>query len=455
MHSCDLTQAFTQSDDLKPDANLYITPPPGWDSPPGTVWKLVKPLYGLAIAPKAWSDTLKNWIYSYGFKSVNKSDTFFVLNTADGKQMHLVFHVDDLLFNFSHEELGTDFKKALLTRFDGADMGPVSRFVGVDIKRDARHTHITQLPLTENLLAEYELDDCNAVKTPMMPGTLLTKHVDGEPDCEITDHFVERYHHLVGTLLYLCTWTRPDLVFATNQLAKFSHDPHQKHMDAARRVLRYLKGTKEMGITYTQSDQDPNRLIGFADADWAACTETRRSVSGFVCLLNGGAVQWRSRQQMSVATSTSEAEWVAASRAADELVWLGRVMAEAGFPQATPTPLYEDNRSCRMMSENPVANDRSKHIDYRVHALRERVQDGHVRLLDCPTYDMLADPFTKALDAVAFARFRDIFMGINLHTAPPITTDLNRAGPRTFAPRDPAAPRPTSKWAFPTPFYTF
>ena len=125
-------------------------------------------------------------------------------------------------------------------------------------------------------------------------------------------------------------------------------------------------------------------------------------------------------------------------------------MAEAGFPQTTRTPLYEDNRSCRMMSENPVANDRSKHIDYRVHALRERVQDGHVRLLD-----MLADPFTKNLYAVSFARFRDIFMGLNSHTAPPITTDLNRAGPRVFAPRDPAAPRPTSKWAFPTPFYTF
>ena len=148
-------------------------------------------------------------------------------------------------------------------------------------------------------------------------------------------------------------------------------DPHEKHMTAAIRVLRYLSGTKFLGITYTRDLSDPNRLLAFADADWASCTETRRSISGFICLLNGGAIQWRSRQQCSVATSTAEAEFIAASRASDELLWLRRVMDGAGLSQTTPTPLFEDNRSCRMMSKNPVANDRSKHIDYRVHALRE------------------------------------------------------------------------------------
>jgi hypothetical protein len=171
--------------------------------------------------------------------------------------------------------------------------------------------------------------------------------------------------------LYLTVWTRPDLVFAVHQLAKWSHDPHEKHMIAGKRVLKYLKGTKEIGITYTRGGPNENRLLCWADADWAACKATRRSTSGYISTLNGGALSWKCRQQKSVATSTSEAEYVAASRASDDIMFLRRVLDEAGERQTTPTPLYEDNRGCRMMSENPVANDRSKHIDYRVHALRE------------------------------------------------------------------------------------
>ena len=411
---------------------------------------MIKPLYGLAVAPKAWADTLKRFLTNYGFESVNCSDTLFVLNTPSGGKINLCFHVDDLLFSYNNDEIGAHFKAALLNRFEGTDEGPVKRFVCIDIVRDDNQTHISQIPLTDHLLESVGMLACNSVKTPMLPNTLLTKHVEGEPDCPVDQ--VE-YQRNVGTLLFLCTWTRPDLVFATNQLSKFSHDPHKKHWDAAIRVLRYLKGTRTLGITYTRSNQDPNRLIAFADADWAACTETRRSVSGFICLLNGGAVQWRSRQQISVTTSTAEAEYVSASRAADELVWMERVIAGMGHPQQTPTPLYEDNRACRLMSENPIANDRTKHIDYRIHALRERVKDGHVRCIDCPTYDMLADPFTKNTDAETFTRHAQTYFGNIPHTAPPITTDLTRAGPRNTVPRDPAAPRPTSKWSYPPSAY--
>ena len=216
------------------------------------------------------------------------------------------------------------------------------------------------------------MTDCNPVKTPMEPHTLLTAQGPGDPT-EPVDQV--RYQHLVGTLLYLTVWTRPDLVFATQQLAKWSHDPHEKHMKAAMRVLLYLKGTTHISITYTRDWPNANRLLCWADAYWASCTATRRSTSGYISTLNGGAISWKCRQQQSVATSTSEAEYVAASRASDDIMFLRRVLDEAWHKQMQPTPLYEDNRSCRMMSENPVSNDRSKHIDYRIHALRERVQD--------------------------------------------------------------------------------
>jgi hypothetical protein len=201
------------------------------------------------------------------------------------------------------------------------------------------------------------------------------------------------------------------------------------------RVLRYLKGTIHMGITYSRGLPNANRLLGWADADWAACTATRRSTSGYISTLNGGALSWKCRQQKSVATSTSEAEYVAASRASDDILYLRRVLEEAGHKQVTPTPLYEDNRSCRMMSENPVSNDRSKHIDYRVHALRERVKEGVVRLIDCPTTDMLADIFTKNLPAPAFQRHAIVMSGLAHHTSPDLPSDLTVAGPRTTPPR--------------------
>jgi hypothetical protein len=132
-----------------------------------------------------------------------------------------------------------------------------------------------------------------------------------------------------------------------------------------------------------------------------------------------------------VATSTSKAEYVAASRASDDILYLRRVLEEAGFLQTNPTPLYEDNRSCRMMSENPVANDRSKHIDYRVHALRERVSEGIVRLIDCASEDMLADVFTKNLPGPAFMRHRDVMSGQKPHTSPDLPADLTVPGSRT------------------------
>jgi hypothetical protein len=436
MHSCDVVQAFTQSKPLKPGEELYVHPPLGYHHAPGTVWKLRRPLYGLSIAPKAWFDTLREFIDDFGFKSVNASETFFVYDDKNGvDSIHLVFHVDDLLFSFSNDDLGLRFKAALLNRFDATDDGPVRRFVGIDISRDEYTTHLSQTPLAESLLRDFDMQDCNPVKTPMEPNTLLTAQGPNDPRGYVDK---ERYQHLVGKLLYLTVWTRPDLVFATQQLAKWSHDPHEKHMKAAKRVLAYLKGTKDIGITYTRGLNNTNRLLGWADADWAACTATRRSTSGYVSTLNGGAISWKCRQQKSVATSTSEAEYVAASRASDDIMFLRRVLEEAGVKQTTPTPLYEDNRSCRMMSENPVANDRSKHIDYRVHALRERVKEGIVRLIDCASADMLADVLTKNLPAPDFTRHRSVMSGLTPHTSPDLPKDLTVPGPRITPPREKA-----------------
>ena len=155
VHSCDVSQAFVQSNDLPKDSSLYIYPPHGYHYNPDVVWKLVKPLYCLSIAPKAWADTLKEFINWYGFIPVNCSETFYVCHAGNGESIHLVYHVDDLLFSFSNDQLGLHFKNALLTSFKARDDGPVKCFVGIDVTRDDTHTHLTQTPLTDSLLADF------------------------------------------------------------------------------------------------------------------------------------------------------------------------------------------------------------------------------------------------------------------------------------------------------------
>ena len=435
IHKLDISQAFVQSNDLREADKYYIYPPAEAMAPLGTVWRLVKPLYGVAVAPAAWGETLREFLLGYGFRRVNFSDCFYTWtdpldSSPSAASMQLVCHVDDSLLSFSHHASGSAFKAALLSRFDGTDEGPVEHMLGCTITRDDTHLHLSLESYCDELLATWGMTDCNPSVTPLEPGTRLL--IADRPAVVDVARRLE-YQKITGSIQFLATWTRPDLQFSANELAKHCSNPGSKHLDACYRVLRYIKGTRSLGITYTRNLPDANRLLIWSDADWASCTETRRSIFAWVSTLNGGAISWRSRQAPRVATSTGESEFVAGSRAADEAVWLRRLLSDIGVPQRTATPLFCDNRAARMMSENPVHKERTKHIDYRLHSLKERVQDGEVRVLDCPTIDMLADTLTKQLPGPAHTRHSRVQLGLDRHTSP--------SPPAVFPPRGVTVPR--------------
>jgi len=171
-----------------------------------------------------------------------------------------------------------------------------------------------------------------------------------------------------------------------------------------------------------------NRLLLWSDSDWASDTETRRSLSAWVATLNGGAISWKSKQAPRVASSTTESEFVAASKTSDEALWLRRCMEAINLPQKTVTPLFCDNRAVRMISKNPVHRERTKFVDFRLHRLKEHVADGVVRVIDCPTQDMLADTLTKQLPGPAHTRHTRVQLGLDPHTSP--------APPTCFGPRN-------------------
>jgi hypothetical protein len=220
---------------------------------------------------------------------------------------------------------------------------------------------------------------------------------------------------IVGCLSYLVNMTRPDLAFTYSQLSKFVQSPGPVHLAAAERALAYLRGTYNEGIKYCDPGEERrNKLTGWVDSDFAADPDTHKSMTGYLLSLNGGAVSWRSSRQGGVTLSSAEAEFVAASQAGQEAVYLRALLRGFNFRQVGATEIWEDNASCIMMSENPANRERTRHVDTRVHYLRELMRDGHVKLLKCAGPQNVADALTKSLPRPALAKHRQYMWGTRI-----------------------------------------
>lgn len=203
------------------------------------------------------------------------------------------------------------------------------------------------------------------------------------------------------------TATRPDLAYGVNLISRFVSSPTTMHWLAAKRILRYLKGTTDLGIFYRRGKGEL-KLIAFTDSDYAGDLDDRRSTSGFVFMLGSGAVSWSSKKQSVVALSTTEAEYIAAALCACHCVWIRRVLEKLGAEENTGTLIMCDNSSTIQLSKNPVLHGKSKHIDVRFHFLRDLVNKAEVELRYCNTHNQVADVFTKPLKLEQFEKFREI-----------------------------------------------
>ena len=202
----------------------------------------------------------------------------------------------------------------------------------------------------------------------------------------------------------LSCWIRPDICFAVSELSRFVSDPGDVHLQAAKRVLRYLKGTRELRLNYTRPEGPKlNQLWGYVDSDWAGCADTRKSTTGYVLMFNGAAISWKSKRQNVIALSSAEAEFMAASSLVQEVMYLRKLLERLAYPQSGPTPIFEDNRTCIAWSEGSVGgSDRAKHIDLRYHFVHNTVHDGILTLHAVNSADNVADPLTKSLQEAAF-----------------------------------------------------
>lgn len=381
------------------DETIYVEQPEGF-STPGKVWLLRKSLYGLKQAPRAWHECLKLELAACGLvPSLADSSLFIKLDPGDSP-LFVICYVDDLLIVGASQESMATVKNHLMQKFTVRDLGDPQKYLGINIDRDrpARLISITQPIYTVNLIKKFGMSDAAIASTPLVSNIVYCSDM-GDALSE-KDHGI--YRELVGALMYLAVCTRPDIAHATGLCARYTHKPTSGHLTAAKHILRYLKGTDKLGITYGGNKNQHLDFYGLCDADYAGDVNTRRSTTGYIFLLNGGAVSWNSKLQPTVAISTVEAEYQSACSATREALWMRKLLPDLSINISGPTLIKSDNQGSICLIKNAVQSPRTKHIAVIHHFTRECVLNEQVVFQYLPTSQMIADVFTKVLPPCKF-----------------------------------------------------
>lgn len=398
------------------DEQVFLRPPQGSGIPEGNVIELLKSLYGLKQANRNWREEFHAFLCSQGLIPTT-ADPCIYRRDRDGILLLVSTHVDDEMIACSSRSALDAFKADIRAKYEIKDNGPLSYFLGISIHRDrtTRRLFISLPFYVHALLSKFGMTDCNPASTPLPSGFRNST----ASDADVAEAKTKPFPSLVGGLLYLATVGRPDIAFAANSLACALSRWGPQHWSAAKHVLRYLAGTADLALVYSALGHDRSpapALTGSADADWHGCPVSFRSTTGYAFSSFGGTVSWCSRRQKTVALSTAEAEFMAASDAAKQALFLRHLLDDLGFLPSAPTLLACDNQSTVALSRNPTDHSHQKHIDLRIYRLRELVQDGLVSLYHVPSADNASDLFTKNLTAVPFARARAL-LGMERYTA--------------------------------------
>ncbi len=339
---------------------------------------------------------------SWVFRRLETDHGVFV-KEKDGKVVIMAVHVDDCMVTGSCTKTIQQFKVDINKKYAMTDLGACSWLLGIKVTRDAasKTTSLSQTAYIDSILSRFNFDDLKPSSIPMDPNQPL-----GRSQCPTSLADIARmknipYREAVGSLMYAVLDTRPDIAFATSTVAQFLDNPAFVHWEAVKRIFRYLKGTRDFALVYGGEMMD---LVGFVDADGAS-QEHRHAITGYMFMVDGGAVSWASKKQELVTLSTTEAEYVAATHAAKEAVWLRSLVAELFTAPMEPTTLYGDNQSAIALAQGGQYHARTKHIDIWYHFICYIINAGSIKLIYCPTDDQTADVLTKALPSVKAKHF--------------------------------------------------
>ena len=444
IHQIDVVAAYLHAG---LDAELYMEVPDGYEvlgdpritggKGHGFVVQLLRALYGLKQSARQWNHRIVAFMVKLGFKQLHSDSSCFVRG-VDDTFIAIVLHVDDQNILSPSLPLILELKKLLATEFGISDEGETQYFLGLQVFRDraARRLKLSQPKYTSIVLKRFNQHNYVPVSTPLSPDS-STLHRGQGPDTEEERRHMEQfpYRAVVGSLMYLMVGTRPDLAYPLGRLSAFLENPGVVHWEAAIRVLRYVRGTADLGLIYggenvqqtsfafsslttssfrfTPSSESSRSFVastsrhatlplptGWCDASFAEDITDRKSTGGHVFILYGAAVSWRSKKQSSVARSTVEAEYVECSEASSEALFLSMLIGELGLGELggpVVITVHSDSQGALALVQNPINRHRTKHIDIHFHFVRDLITKGLVKFQFVGTEKQTADYMTKVV----------------------------------------------------------
>jgi len=408
----DVSGAFLCADVDRP---IYVVPPEGVPqknkSGKKVIWELKKALYGLKSSPRLWGDTLRLFLVrDIGMDQLESDPCVYVKRVQSGKILLVGTWVDDILSTGSSEMVEW-FRTKLHERFKCKGSKEADQYLGMRIERPTKGgLALSQEKYIEDILEEFGMSHCKKIAKPISPTEAL--HRPNEKNDG--DRRYPEYRKLIGCLNYISTCTRPDIAYVTGVLSRSLDRPTPAHWRCAKRVLRYLKGTKDLKIIFRgdqiEEGKDTLELSeAYADASWAN-GDCRKSIGGYITFFNGCPISWRSRHQSIIAASSTEAEYIQLAETVKEIQHIRNKLSELGINSGGPTDLgwkvYEDNIAAITLASTYKYRSRSKHIDLRMHLVRDAVRKGIIQINHVKTENQVADIFTRGLKGEVFRRHR-------------------------------------------------
>jgi len=390
----DFNSAYLNGE-LDTDEEIYMQEPPGYETGgAGAVKQLLKALYGLKQARYKWYDALHAAVTDLGFR-ISKADPRVFTARIQKDILILAVHVDDCAMTSNLPKLIMLYKEKLHARYALTDLGPVSWLLRIQVtcNRKTQTISLSQEAYIKSVIACFSLADAKAYSTPMVLSTQYSKSDSPVTATNTACMHKVPYRKAIGSLMYASVTTCPNITFVVSMLLQFLENPGEAHWEAVKRVFRYLSGTCDVALTYGGERHD---LLGFTDADGAS-QEHRRAISGHAFIMDGGVVSWSLRKQELVTLSTAEAEYVAATHATKEGIWLRRLTGEILTSKPESMTLYCDNQAALKLMQDDNYHMHTKHIDICYHFIRNVVEWGLIDLQYCLTDDMTTDILTKVL----------------------------------------------------------
>jgi transposase InsO family protein len=398
---------------------VYMDQPQGFEQGGANiVCKLNKTLYGTKQAPHEWNNELSSFIESLGFKRCGSDTCVYVKKSKSGGTIIVGIFVDDIVIAYKKkdEREWEENKNSLMRKYKMKDVGDAEWVLGMRLTRDRKKQQIIldQQIYLDKILEQFGMTNSKPVSTPADQSHRLSKTDSPTTPQQQQEMKDVPYRPIVGALMYAAISTRPDIAYAVNLISRYMENPGRAHYIAAKRILRYLNGTKELGLIYEGNEGTLNshsvNIEVYTDADWAGDLDARKSTTGYVIMIDNCIVSWVSKKQSTVSLSTAEAEYMSISSALQEMKWITQFLSEINYTQSSIPILYCDNQAAIAISKNDVNHSRTKHIDIRHHYIREAIQNHELDIKWIESEKQLADINTKALGRNTFERLRQKIM---------------------------------------------